>query len=793
MVNKNKDKNTWNVKKQGVQKRRRYCFKKGEDPNRYVSKKQEENEAEGVHIAEVNRPIKRHTKEQLKRIAKKTDANEYSIPGADGIDGSAMIMRHQPSTSPDSDFTENPDKRGRYNVEEGNILIEKSRFFELLNDYIKKHEQLGRCTDLKLDLIEFEPWGLFSKAVVICKSCNFKSKSTKLYEEVPSSLAGRKAAAGNVRLQLLLQDLPIGQTEMQLLFASVGLRAGSLSGMQKLSMKAAKATEELAEADIRKWRELTKRVLADRGVLNINHFSAQYDVRYNGVFRASGKTPGPGARQATAACLETVTSECKVIGIHHDNSHCPKGSRLRGKGKTVTCGQSPETNHPDCVATLPPGRPIRERNSARHIAEDLAKDNIFITNLTTDCDADGKAGFEEVNRRSTQPVPTWYKDLTHTSRNMKQKILKHKFNNKNSPYGLKGNGDKRDYQENEDCKKALALDVPDRVAITLHNTSKYYLGDTDKIYSKVERIAAYMLLCYKGDHHSCRSAPLAQLTGCKGGGKNSWFKKSSTLTSVGISKLNLDKDDTEFLKSVIGMKLSKRNIIYYEKRATTSRTESFNKTVSKSLPKQKNWPVNSKARVCSAVGRHNNSLEDFMHMKCKTMKCPLPANDQGTKVLRRYQRHRDKIAAYQKKESTIKRRRELRDEDRKNYFRERKRVTDEGAYHKNQFEEALSVRDTAYDLARPSDNEPQPSTSFENILHNATRANNLVKKTIRNANKHNSSEIKKDKKKKRKQRQQKRALRSRNEAKNEARRKGSNTQIRLRSEHSYGSLSEKMD
>ena len=105
--------------------------------------------------------------------------------------------------------------------------------------------------------------------------------------------------------------MPLGQTELQLIFAAVGLRAGSLSGMQKASYKAAEATEELALADMIKWREITKRILADRGSLNVNHFSAEFDVRYHGVFKSSSKTPGPGAVQATATCLETVTSEKK--------------------------------------------------------------------------------------------------------------------------------------------------------------------------------------------------------------------------------------------------------------------------------------------------------------------------------------------------------------------------------------------------------------------------------------------------------------------------------------------------
>ena len=772
--------------RRGIQKRKQTCFQKGDNDKRHVRA--------NFDSTQVNRPCHRYNQEYFNVLTKKTDANELSIPGADGVDGSALILR--PNTSESSNTQdENNSNSGRYDIEKGNILIEKSRFFKLLNNSIQEHMCLGLCDQLDLDLIEFEPWGLFSKAVLVCKSCDFRSEHTKLYEEIETPSPGRKAAAGNLRLQLVIQDLGIGQTDVQMLFAAVGLRAGSLSGMQKASCKAAKATEELAKADMIKWREHTKRILADRGVLSTNEFSAQFDVVYHGVFRASAKTPGQGAVQATATCLESDTSECKCIGMYHVNKMCPKGSRLKGKGKTVICGKPGDVNHEDCAANHPPGRSIRERTMAEHIAEDLAKSDVSVTVLTTDCDADGKSAFEKANIQSQKPLPefTWYKDLTHTSKNMKLKILNHKFNNKSTPFGMKKNGTSWNPSELLDCRKALALDVPERVAITLKNMSAHYSGDVEKMYNRCERIAAYMLLCYKGDHHSCKSAPLAQLTGCNGIGSKSWFIRSSNLPSVGVSTLNLDKDDTEFLRSVIAMKLSKRNIIFYERRATTSRTESLNRAINKNLPKQKSWPVNSEARVCSAIGRHNNNFEDFTHMKFRSMKCPLSDDSPGYKVIRRYQQHKNNIAEYQKKESTIRRRRDLADEDRKDYFRERKLVTNSGEYHKFQFENALNVRNTALDSIELNDSEPQPSTSSEYSIQNALKANMLVKDVLKGAKKHNSSEMKRLRKKQKSKRRQKIALKSRNTAKTEARNTGSKTERKLRSEHSYGSLTKLSD
>ena len=139
--------------------------------------------------------------------------------------------------------------------------------------------------------------------------CGFCSPRTKLYKEVNTKGSGRKAAVGNVRLHVLLQDMPIGPTELQLIFAAVGLRAGSLPRMQKLSYKASLATEEVADTDMIKWREHTKKVLADRGVNNPDEICAAFDVRYQDMFKASCKTPGPWAPQATATCVDSDATE----------------------------------------------------------------------------------------------------------------------------------------------------------------------------------------------------------------------------------------------------------------------------------------------------------------------------------------------------------------------------------------------------------------------------------------------------------------------------------------------------
>ena len=777
------------VKNKGLMKKKNTFFKNGLNPKAVLS---HTNDSIDDHVTDVNRPCHRHEKEYFDVLTKETYSNQFSVPGADGMEGSAMVLRPKAPPTFDNASSSSTDPRGRYNVNVGNILVEKSSIMELFNTTVQSHAAIGLCNNLHTDLIDFEPWGLFSSVIMICTSCGYSSPRTKLYQEISSSRPGRKAAAGNTRLQLLLQDMPIGQTELQLIFAAVGLRAGSLSGMQKASYKAAQATEDLAEADMSKWREFTKRVLADRGVIDSNQFSAEFDVRYHGVFRSSAKTPGPGAVQATATCVETVTSKKKCIAIDHVNKMCPKGSRLKGKGKNIFCGHEEGSRHDGCTATQPAGQNIRERDMAERIANDLLTNNdISITHLCTDCDADGKSSFEKVNLRSKKSLPelTWYKDLTHTSRNMKRKILNHKF----APGTFKKKPDGHSWNSKEilDCRKALALDVPERVAITLRNVCEHYAGDRMKIYNRVERIACYMVLCYSGNHKSCNSAPLARLTGCSGNkGEGCWFTRSSNFMAQGITGLSLHKADADLIKEVIAMKLSKKNIVHYDRRETTSRCESLNRAISKSCPKNKLFSKTSRARVCSAIGRQNNSFQDFTYMKCRAMKCILPQNSAGDRVIQKYQRKRDLDAKYQKAKRTIQRRRELRAAARREYFQERLKTTNEGEYLKNQLENAQNSKNSALDAAIASENiqnesDPRPSTSFECSLQNASKANIRLQAVLRESRKHDIHRIRQSL---RSNRLRKKSIQARNVATEKARNSGSSAEIKLRMEHSYGSL-----
>ena len=115
-----------------------------------------------------------------------------------------------------------------------------------------------------------------------------------------------------------------------------------------------------------------------------------------------------------------------------------------------------------------------------------------------------------------------------------------------------------------------------------------------------------------------------------------------------MQALDLNEDDMDFLAvDVIGLKLSQEAIDFVSRGHTTSRNESVNRAISKGDPKNCTRSRTGAARNYSAIGRQNNSVEKFLLRKFEAMKCPLPEDSAGAKLLRKYQHGRDLRRAYQ--------------------------------------------------------------------------------------------------------------------------------------------------
>ena len=676
----------------------------------------------------VFRPTKRYSQEELNKLLKPTKWNPLSIPGADGKEGNARILRpvRSPVKAPEPRKVTNH----TFNIEEGNVIVEKSRIVSFFNHIQNAHRDLGTCDNLDIDIVDFKPWGAFVSAIGKCRNCDFKTGRSRLYEEVSvEGKRGRKAAKGNMSLQFTLQDTPIANTEAQLLVAALGVRPGSLNGMQRLGYKAATITKEVGEADLVQKQEYVVNLLKERGVEKpaevAGLLASAYDVMYSGVFKKSHVTPGTGAQQAVGSCVEQVSGDALILGVDFVNKQCLTASRMKGKGKgPVICG--PRANHDNCTATQGREVAIKERDMAARVAEKIYDSSGLVSNhVVTDSDADGVKGFldarykiddkiakskwknkstknrptpgpPETERITLDPMTTWHKDPIHLGWNMARHIQSHDFSA--NFFGTKSNGRPWNSKELTECKKWLAMDVPTRVDLTVDNLRDHCKGDIAHMTSLADKVACYMYICYSGSHDKCKRNTLAQLTGCKGSAKDKcWFTTSTNLTAPGITKLNFrsDQNDSKFIRKVIAEKLSSKTIDYIARGLTTSNVESAHRCYTKGNPNNRVFYRTAEARLLSSVCRKNNTLLESTKMKYEAGGCPLKEDSGPMEAFRSYQKRREQVLVAKARPEAKKRRKALMDERRKQHALERMKATNFSDYQKFKLDEAKKAHKEA--------------------------------------------------------------------------------------------------
>lgn len=634
----------------------------------------------------VKRPIRRFTASEFKKIVKKGRTSDFSIPGPDGTEGTAILLRPK-SELPLASCS--PAARGTssFELSEGTILVEKASLMEALNSFIEEHSETT-CKSLHLDLVNFLPWGHYVKARVACTNCSFLSaKHYKLYEEVEKRGKGPREAKGNLRLQYLLQEMPIGNEKVRLILAALGIRAGSRSGMQSNANKVGKATIKLNEQDMGKWAEEVKSVLAARGVESPHIIAAATDGRYDGASLRSWVTPGLGATAATGVMVERITGDEKVIAMVHYNKVCPLGTRLRRQGQPAICGQG-ENSHAGCTATMPYYEDISERQMGKDMARQLQEDHgITISHITTDGDALASQGIADAYKEKgiAQEVSR-FADLTHLGALQRKHIMQHKFSS--GAFGANPDGESWLYDERIKCRQALANDVEVRCAITVQNIFKHYQFNVEKVTANAQKVVGYMLKCYSGDHSKCHTAPLAKLTGCTGKPQHTWFDTSAHLSSQRMSYLDLNTEDTAKLLEVINMKLGTYSIPLISQLATTQKVESVNHALNVSDPKTYHWSRNAKARNHAAVHRVNNGPANSIMQKLAHGGCSLNPDQPAAKTIQNYDRRLQYSKEYKRQPHVSARTRELKSQKIADYYKHAWKKNNPCDYLKHQLDEA---------------------------------------------------------------------------------------------------------
>ena len=638
----------------------------------------------------LQRPVRRVSEKAFEKIVKKSKNGLFSIPAADGSEGAAILLR----PIKEAPHLSSPVTLDETTPQEENILAEKTKLMDALNTAIREHGKTS-CSDLTLDLVDMVPWGHYCKVRVACTKCHFVTGMQKLYVEANRQRPGPKEAKGNLRLQYLLQEMPIGNEKVRLVLAALGIRPGSRAGMQINANKVSEATAKLNTEDMAKWAGEIKAVLQARGVTHADHISVAVDGRYDGASYKSWATPGRGATAATGVMIEKVTDQQKVIGMVHLNKTCTLGSRLRGLGHAAKCGVGDES-HIGCTANLPHYEDISEKQMGKEMARSLIDSHgLLISYVTTDGDALSAQGIANAYKEAGIDMEvTRFSDLTHKGACQRKRLMKWDFAAQS--FGLNPLGNQWSAAERLKCRQALANDVELRCALTLRKVFEHYDNNLEKVKKSLPRVINYMLRCYGGDHSACQSAKLSKLNGCAGVPLNTWFQSSAHLSGCRISSFNFNITDKEKVCEVIEMKLGANNIASMAQLLTTQKVESVNRAINVSDPKNFHFCRNSKGRNHSAIHRVNNGAEESIRLKLENDGCSLPPASKAARAIKEYDRKLAHSKNYKKQQHALTRQRQLKAERITQYYQNAWKKNNISDYLKFQLEEARADRSSAW-------------------------------------------------------------------------------------------------
>ena len=619
----------------GYFKRKRSFFQKAHIPQtRGLQHTQSQTSEAALHCT---RPIRRlTTAEELPSVSVNSTSRVRFSTCTDNP--SAMLLRPV-DLKPEIDAADQRNEQTH-----GNRVIDSDKMVEMLTKLCASHAATD-CEQVDFFTSKNQKWGLGWKYAFECRNCDFKSETFNLYEEIKTNLPGPNAASTNVGLQAGLLDTPIGNTRMRMLLTSMNIPPPARSAMNKTANKVSELVIQTNTQDMCSKTDLLMNTLTEFGCTADIH--GAFDGRYNSIAIVSHKKPGQNASQAIGVFAETMTDCHWIIDYSVENKLCATGSHLRSHGFQVEC----PGGHDGCTATIPSVAPHSEYEMAKDIAVRMEQRGVRVNVITTDGDSKAQNAFSDVYMTMFPDFTiVKQKDTIHLGRSQIRKALASNFSDTMFP----GTRTKESIRQ---AKVTFCRDVKARSSLIYNSLYERSGGDMRKLTPTIfSRALEATISCYSGDCTSCRQHSIV----CGGGQRNSWWERSAFLGPSKISVLRMTENDKHLLREVLKMRLSAAAVTDTRYGFNTQQCESFNFSLSKSAPKNTNYPRNFEARCASAILRYNNGQGQALKMKLKDLGIHLsPFTERALDKIgsdMRAHRHMDKSAL---KKRIMKRRGEM--------------------------------------------------------------------------------------------------------------------------------------
>lgn len=465
------------------------------------------------------------------------------------------------------------------------ILCETNQVSILWNSAFKEHMAHGcqgflsmRRTEVRIVSVSY---------CIYCDTCDFVSKSEKLYKEVDTpGKRGRKFSTLNQALGIALINSSIGPTGFREICMILGVFPGSKKSLCQLTKQASASVDQLTLESVNRARQKVM-TLFPQGI------DIAMDGRYNNKYAIGSFQPGT---QCVFVTTEQNTKDKLVVQYGVYNKNCPEAIRLLNSGEIdkITC-PDPENKTHNCEANVAYHEAIgKEGEYAKEAALTLKEAGVIVNTATSDGDCKIGGSVSEV-----YPEAVNLKDSIHSSKSQKKAIMKQSFSKQLFPGNAK---------VAKKCKSWFAEDLRQRCDAELTKAAKKAVdckSKTDKI-SKMNKLLkntpSAIISCYSGKHTLCAKHSLV----CKP--TNHWGKKH--LASGQRDLLYFTKSDRVDTMESILKRLGPKAVAQTYLNTNTQANEAFNRKLTKKASKSITHGFNSlKGRVGAAVLEKNEGFE----------------------------------------------------------------------------------------------------------------------------------------------------------------------------------------
>lgn len=561
-------------------------------------------------------------------------------------------------------------------------VFHKGKLCDMWNKAFQDHGVFkSNCTgELKWDNEASEKRGLAWAMVLKCSRCSFKTAKTKLYDEVDTQGAGRKAATVNTGLQIGLSKQGISNTGIREVLVSANINPGSRRSMQDSANTVAAGIIEANTQDMNAITDYMQDLNTKIGRARSHPIPAEADGTYNNrIYGAPGNTPFQAGTQATFLVAENLTADKKIISA---------------KTYSKLCSCSVNRNDPihstDCTANLEPYESIG--NEGAYLTDaitDLNDRGVQIGDLTIDGDSSSRhAALEIIQPHGANVTPKYC--TRHLTRVLEKHVQKTNFSKNMFTGGTK--------TEQDRVKNRFAFDMGDRINAEYNSAHAALSGEVTALQQALPNISDAIIACYSGDCHGCSNYSYVCSI------EKPWFRSyldTNPKYKLQRALINPSPQDIIKLKQAISIRFSDAAIEKTSTNTTQNKCEACNRGIKKAVPNSLTFRRNYHARVQSAVHSINNGPGTSIALLCQQVGAPIPAKSPVITAMKEM----DRGAAYNKLRKKSPQYKESRRAARQDRYR-----TYDTARNLEEYYIKDGAKQDVYD--KPQDiASPQPSTS----------------------------------------------------------------------------------